>query len=60
MRCEPWMNKMPVRRKTPLQEARDDAIYWRQEMSNAEGRLRECEQRFIAAQKRINELSGAS
>jgi hypothetical protein len=56
MICEPWMDRAPVPKKTPLQQAQDDMRYWRRELDEAEQRATECRKRFNEAVDRVASL----
>ncbi len=49
MKCEPWMDRTPVPKLTPLQLAQKDMRYWKAELEEAEKRVTECRAEFAAA-----------
>lgn len=53
MQCQPWMDRTPEPKKTPLQQAQDDMHHWKREMEAAERRLAECRKEFGAAVDRV-------
>jgi hypothetical protein len=57
MRCEPWMDREPVRHKTPLELAREDRLHWKLELERAEARVKECRDAFLEAVERIDRLA---
>lgn len=58
MRCEPWMNRTPVPKYTPLEQAKRDRLFWlsrvkalSDELFRAEEQVAESERRIRAAQE---------
>jgi hypothetical protein len=49
MKAETWMNRDPVPRKTPLQQAQQDLFHWKRELDKAEQRAEECRREYRKA-----------
>jgi hypothetical protein len=56
MRCESWMDKTPIPRKTPRELARHDFSHWSDRCRKLEAELDEARRQVDAAIERIDRL----
>lgn len=56
MYAEPWMNKTPVPRFTPLQIAEGDVRRWSARLLELDRELMQCERELRLARERVEKL----